>query len=431
MKICVYGMHHQGPVAAACLAEQKIRTIAVDDDPAVINGLSAGKAPLFEPGLDELITSGLKAGSLSFSSNVAEAVGDADLLWIAFDTPVDDQDRADVDFVKQRIRRCFPVLKDGAIVLVTAQLPIGSMRELEAAFSSEHRAREVHFASAPENLRLGKALETFRRADRLVVGVRDEQARRALEPLLSRFTANLIWVSIESAEMSKHATNAFLAASVTLANEIATLCERTGADAVEVERALRAEPRIGKSAYVRAGSAFAGGTLARDVVYLQRIATDYACSVPLLDSVLVSNDHHRLWAGRQLEKRLAPLEGKTVGILGLAYKPGTSSLRRSAAVELCRNLRLHGALVRAFDPKVLTLPDDLAGCLVLAGSAADAATGAHALVIATEWPEFREIDAATIASRMTGNLVLDSGRFLESLLGAESRLNYVTVGRPL
>ena len=430
MKVCVYGLNHQGPVTAACLAEQKIRTVAVDDDTDVVERLAAGKAPLFEPGLDALISAGLDSGMLSFGSNIAAAVADADLLWIAFDTPVDDEYHADFEFVKQRVRGCFPHLKDGAILLVTAQLPIGSMRELESGFASQCGARKVHFASAPENLRLGKALETFRHADRIVVGVRSDEARHALEPLLSKFTANLIWISIESAEMAKHATNAFLGASVTLVNEIATLCERTGADAREVEQALRAEPRIGKLAYVRPGGAFAGGTLARDIVYLRQLAVDKGCQVPLLDSVLPSNDQHRLWAMRQLARRFGVLSGKNICILGLAYKPGTDSLRRSVGVEFCRTFSTQGANVTAFDPKVRSLPEYLSA-VRLFPSALEAARGSDALIVATEWPDFRKIDAGAIVSSMTGRLVLDQSRYLEGIFAGDKRVDYVTVGRPL
>lgn len=430
MRVCVYGMYHQGSVTAACLAELGVKTVGVDDDAAVVEALKKGKAPLFEPGLDKLLKAGLDSGVLEFTTDRDAAVRTADLVWIAFDTPVDESDEADIEFVKNRVKACYPHLRDDAIVLITAQLPIGSAKELESAYEASGMGRKVHFASAPENLRLGKALETFRHADRLVVGIRDEYTQRALEPLLRRLTDNLIWVSVESAEMTKHATNAFLAASVTLANEIATLCERSGADAREVELGLRAEPRIGKQAYIRPGPAFGGGTLARDVVYLSRLATRTHCSVPVLETLLKSNEQHRLWAVRQLELRLGALTTKTAGILGLAYKPGTDSTRRSVALELCRTLSSRGMRVQAFDPKVTRLPSGLDAVSIMA-SAADAARGADALIVATEWPEFQQLDVAATVDRMAGALILDQGRFLEKLFATEPRVTYVTVGKPL
>ena len=429
LRICVYGMQHQGPVTAACLAELGICTVGVDDDRTVIEQLAAGAAPMFEPGLDGLIRTGLDSGLLSFTSNLAAEVEGAQLLWIAFDTPVDDDDHADIDYVKSRIRNCFPYLQPGVTVLITAQLPIGSTRELALEFAERTPAYRVHFACAPENLRLGKAVEAFRCADRIVVGTRSSEARQVLEPVLSRLTDNLLWVSPESAEMAKHATNAFLATSVTLVNEIAALCERSGADAFEVEAALRADPRIGKSAYVRPGAAFAGGTLARDIIYLRQLATAHGPAVPLLASILSSNRQHRTWPLHQLDVRLGEVAGKTIAILGLSYKPGTDSLRRSVAIELCEELAKRGATVRAFDPKVRSLPADL-DHVQIAASGLDAARGAHALVVATEWPEFLELTARDIAAQMTGRLVLDPGRFLERVFRGEPGIDYVSIGRP-
>lgn len=430
MKICVYGMHHQGPVTAACLAELGLQVLGIDDDAANVARLAGGRAPLFEPGLDELLAAGLAAGRLSFGTDLAAAASQTQLVWIAFDTPVDDDDRADVEYVKNRVRACFPHLSTGTTVHLSSQLPIGSTGELERSFAAQARGRKVHFACCPENLRLGKSLEAFRRADRLVVGVRCAAARRTLEPVLSRLTSRLIWTSIESAEMTKHATNAFLAASIGLINEIATLCEQTGADAAEVEAGLRAEPRIGPHAYVRPGAPFAGGTLARDILYLQQIAEARGLQSPLLGGVLSSNNAHRLWALRQLRARLGDLRGRTIGVLGLSYKPQTDSVRRSVAVELCRELAGAGARVQAFDPKVTSLPSGLHD-VRLAGSALEAAAGAEALVVATEWPEFRDLDIPALAKVMRGPLVLDQGRFLERSFAAAHALRYVTVGRPL
>jgi UDPglucose 6-dehydrogenase len=180
-----------------------------------------------------------------------------------------------------------------------------------------------------------------------VVGVRDAEAKAILQPLLQPFCANLLWVSVEAAEMTKHVLNAFLATSVTFINEIATLCEQEGVDAAEVERALRSEPRIGQRAYIRPGSGFAGGTLARDVIFLTQVAARHKVSLPLLESIVPSNISHRKWAFRQIERRFRSGRGKCVAVLGLAYTPGTSAIRRSVAIELCRDLLAWGAEVRA------------------------------------------------------------------------------------
>src|SRR5262249_15180449 len=196
---------------------------------------------------------------------------------------------------------------------------------------------------SPENLRLDKAIEAFTKAERIVVGVRDAEAKAILQPLLQPFCANLLWVSVEAAEMTKHALNAFLATSITFINEIATLCEQEGADAAEVERALRSEPRVGQRAYIRPGSGFAGGTLARDVQFLTEVAARHGSSLPLLESIIPSNISHRKWAFRQIERHFRSGHGKRIAVLGLAYTPGTSATRRSVAIELCRALLALGA----------------------------------------------------------------------------------------
>src|SRR5262249_35949348 len=322
----------------------------------------------------------------------------------------------------------FSQLKSGAIVLVSAQLPAGSVASLQRSFDQRNTGRTVSFACSPENLRLGRAIEIFNNPGRIVIGTRDVHARTVLEPLLRKFCNNLIWGSVESAEMIKHAINAFLAVSVTFTNEIATLCERVGASASEVEDGLRSDPRIGRYAYVRAGPAFAGGTLARDVNFLHELAREHGASVPVIESIQASNRAHGQWALGHLRRALQPLAGRTIGILGLAYKPGTNSTRRSAALALIRELTKEGAKVRAYDPAVRELPDDLARVVTLAADAPSVARGAHALVVATEWPEFSKLRADEIADAMDGRIVLDAGRCLPAAFATNPRLSLISVG---
>lgn len=428
MKLGVLGLWHLGTVTAACAAAQGISTVAVDDDAANVVRLNGGAAPLREPGLDELVKQGLSAGTLSFTTDAA-TLRDVDILWVCHDTPVDEDDRADVAHVVDRAQAAFDHLRDGAVVLVSAQLPVGTVARMERAFAATARGRTVGFACSPENLRLGRAIEVFRNPGRIVVGVRDERTRGVLAPLLQRFCTNLIWTSVESAEMAKHALNAFLAVSITFTNEFATICERVGADAGEVELALRSDPRVGEGGYVRAGAAFAGGTLARDIQFLSQLADAHGLATPLIAAVIPSNRAHRDWALGQLRRRLAPLSGRRIAVLGLAYKAGTDSLRRSAALELLRPLITEGAEIRAFDPVVRALPAEFAGTVTLAPDARAALTGAAAAVIATEWPEFRHLSADDFAAAMEGKLVLDAGRCLGAAVFNDARLTVVTVGR--
>jgi UDPglucose 6-dehydrogenase len=428
MKVVVLGLWHLGTVTAACTAAAGVLTVGIDDDARLVAGLADGEPPLFEPGLAELVRAGLDARMLSFTTDQA-TISEADVVWVCHDTPVDDEDRADVKFVTSRVEGIFDHLKEGAVVLVSAQLPVGSIHALEETFAARKTERRVFFASSPENLRLGQAIQVFQNPGRIIVGVRDERTRSVLEPLLRRFCETLIWMSVESAEMVKHALNAFLAVSITFTNEVATICENVGADASEVEAGLRSDPRIGQRAYVKAGPSFAGGTLARDVNFLGSLARGHQLKVPVIDGVLSSNRAHAQWALNQLRRSLQPLKGRTVAVLGLAYKAGTSTLRRSTAIELIRALVKEGVTVQAFDPKVSALPDDLASSVTFAPDALAAARGAHAVVVATEWPEFRSLAADDIAAAMAGYIILDSGRYLATNLGATNQLKLFSVGR--
>jgi UDPglucose 6-dehydrogenase len=429
MNVCVLGLWHLGTVTAACLAAAGHDVIAVDFDPAVVTGLMSGKLPVFEPSLEDLVNAGVRGNRLHFTTDIADAASAADVVWVTYDTPVDDDDRADVEYVVDRIRTLFPHVRDGALVLVSSQIPVGTTRRLEQLFASESRARTVSFGYSPENLRLGNAIDAFMHPDRIIVGVRSPADRETVMSLLRPLTDRIEWMSIESAEMTKHALNAFLATSIAFINEIAAICEQVGADATEVERGLKSDARIGPRAYLSPGGAFAGGTLARDVVFLSQVGDAHNVATHFLHSVKASNDEHRQWAERRLSQLLNGVAGKTVAVWGLTYKPGTDTLRRSSAVELCRWLHEHGATVRAHDPAVKQLPPDVASYLRLADDPLEATTGASALVVATQWPQYREVAAEQVSARMARRLVLDANRFLGETLGRHPDIEYMSVGK--
>jgi UDPglucose 6-dehydrogenase len=414
MKVAVAGLWHLGSVTAACVAKAGIDTIGIDRDRQLVARLNDGEPPLFEPGLAELVQQGRQAGLLSFTTDATSVAG-AEVLWICYDTPVDDDDRADVDAVVGWSESLFPYLRDGAVVLVSAQLPVGTVARLERSFAAVANGRNVDFACSPENLRLGRAIGVFLDPGRIIVGVRNDRVREKLVPLLTQFCQNLMWMNVESAEMVKHALNGYLALSVTFTNELAGIAERIGASAADIERALRSDPRIGPNAYVKAGPAFAGGTLARDVRFLSSIADQQGLKAPLINSIIASNRAHGQWSLDQLRRKLAPLRGKAIAVLGLSYKPGTDAIRRSSSIELLRELLDEGAIVRAYDPAVRKLPSELDTAITLAKDARDAMRNAAAVVVATEWPEFRELSADDFTHRMAGSLILDPAAFLTSI----------------
>ncbi len=420
MNITTLGLWHLGCVTAACCARH-FPTIGLDFDERTVANLRLGKAPLFEPGLDELLAAGLARNRLTFTTDPAAACANADVLWLTSDTPVDENDASDTEPVFENLRRALAHLRAGALVLISAQLPAGSCRSLEAEFPG------FHFACSPENLRLGHAIEAFEKADRVVAGIRSEADRPVIEELFKPFTERILFMRTESAEMVKHALNAFLALSITFINEVARLCEQVGADAREVSAGLKSEPRIGPKAYLGAGGPFAGGTLARDVVTLNRLAAEHGETVAILPAILRANDFHRGWAFRRLRARLGDVRGRTIAILGLTYTPGTDTLRRSAAVELCQELLAAGAAVTAFDPAVRELPAGLAG-VRLAPGLDEALAGADAAVVCTEWPSFREAPWAALAPTMRGAVFVDPSGFLEKELKRVPGVEHYRVG---
>jgi UDPglucose 6-dehydrogenase len=270
----------------------------------------------------------------------------------------------------------------------------------------------------------------FRNPERIVVGTRAAGEHPRLRQLLEPFSRNLVWMSNESAEMTKHALNSFLANSIAFANEIGALCEENGADSKAVEIGLKTDRRIGPYAYLGAGGPFAGGTLGRDLSFLIDSAEQAGIPIPLLESIRRSNDFHKNWPRRKLESVLGTLPGRSVAVLGLTYKPGTDTLRRSVAVELCHWLWDRQVCVNAFDPAVRQLPEDLNRRITLCHSASEALQGCDAAVIATEWPEFRELAAQDLIQQMKTPVVLDANRFLEKTLAGTSALVYIAVGMP-
>lgn len=408
MRVCVLGLGHLGVITAAGLAAvgHEVVGLGTPDEAAL---LTRGEAPVVEPGLDALL-----AGP-RWSADQSAALAGADVLWLALDTPVDDDDRADVEAVLERFAEAAPHAAAGSLVVVSSQLPVGTVARLEATWPA------LAFACVPENLRLGAAVRSFLEPERIVVGVRGEAQRDRLSALLTPLSNCLEWMSVESAELVKHALNAFLATSIAFTNEIAAVCQLAGGDAKEVERGLRSDPRVGPRAYVAPGPPFAGGTLARDVRYL----IDCRPVSVLLPAVLASNDAHKTWVRDTVAAAVGELTRRTVAVWGLSYKPESDSVRRSESVALCAWLAGHGALVRAHDPAVRKVPGLTA---TLCETPLDAAAGAHALVVATEWREYREVGPDEVVGRMIEPLVVDPGRFLADTLGRDRRIRYLAVG---
>lgn len=428
MKVCVFGLWHLGSTTAGCLAHVGHDVVGLDLDASVVSDLQNGRAPLLEPNLDELIESGISTGKLRFTSVLQDALSEAEVIWVTIDTPVDEDDDADIDAVFNDIKLLLKFIPRNTLILVSSQIPVGSTRNFENMARNIIPEKEIKFAYSPENLRLGKAIEVFLDPDRIIVGVRDEKSQATLHKLLTPITDRIEWMSVESAEMTKHAINSFLATSITFTNELASICELVGADAKEVERGLKTERRIGGQAYVSPGAAFAGGTLARDVAFLNSAAKDNKLPTPLLSSIRVSNDMHKNWHQRKLRHIFGEsLSQLNVAIWGLTYKSGTSTLRRSLAVELCDWLLVETARLNVFDPAVKIFPDRWQGKISFSSNALDAVADAKVLVICTEWPEFRSAASQLEDFASEKLIIIDANRFLWSEVRS-MHFEYFSVG---
>ena len=428
--MCVLGLWHLGTVTAAGLASLGLQVVGADPDNEVVQNLMSGVLPVAEPGLVELTKTNVDEGRLAFTSDVVAAVASSEVIWITFDTPVNDDDEADVEAVVRETRSIFPALRDGAVVIVSSQMPVGSVRRLQEEFSVAVPDRHVEFLCIPENLRLGQAVDRFLHPDRLIVGVPSEAARVKVAVLLEPLFTEIVFMGVESAEVTKHAINAFLATSVAFANEIAAVCALSGATPSEVELGLKTDERIGSRAYLRAGEGFAGGTLARDLNFLVRRAADAERDLTLIQAVLDSNTNHLHWPIKLLDDLDSSgqfhFANARIAVLGLTYKADTNTLRRSTALGFCRELILRGAEVVVFEPSQLS-EGALDGLRVeRVPTALAAIKGCAATLVMSPEREIQAMSPADFDTTGTSTpLIIDYGRFLSDEFSSHDGVRYV------
>jgi len=428
--VSVIGIWHLGAVNAVGFAEKGYRVIGVDLDAARARKLQKGVPPLYEPGLEELTKKHLRKKTLSFTADAAAAVAEADYVVIAYDSPVNERDEVDISPVAEAARLAAPHLRPGTPLVITSQLPLGSSERIEADTRAANPGWRSGVVYTPENLRLGAAIARFLEPDMLVLGSNDARAAAAAQALYKPFKTEKLAMDLRSAEMVKHALNAFLATSITFINEIANLSDRLGADAVAVGRALKLDKRIGKSALMMPGLGFSGGTLARDVTQLRKFAGELGYHAKLLDAIVDVNEGTFDEIIVRLQRKLGSLAGKRVGVLGLTYKPGTSTVRRSPALKIMDKLAAAGAACAGYDPKASA--EELAevgSAFTRAKSVRELATGADALVLVTEWPQFRELPFASLAKLMNRPLLVDSKNYLDPATLTAAGIDYQGFGR--
>jgi len=405
-KIAVIGTGYVGLTTSIGLASLGHQVIGYDLDPAKVEMLQAGKLPIHEPGLGEILTAGIKSGNLQTTSVLSEAVSEADFVFTCVPTPQDEDGSADLSYVISASAAMKDFLKPGAVVVTKSTVPVGSAQVVEDAIGRS----DVEVASNPEFLREGAAVHDFNHPDRIVVGARFNEVAQKVMDLYSKIDCPKILTSQATAELIKYASNSFLAIKLSYVNDIAALCEAVGADSHEVLHGMGLDTRIGNR-FLEPGPGWGGSCFPKDTKALESIANSYGVDMPLITSAIASNESaHKRVADRVADALGGSLSGKIIAVLGLTFKANTDDTRESPAIAVIEHLVQGGAKVVAYDPMVTKY--ELAG-MSLADSALASASGSDALVVLTEWPEFRTIDSAEILKVMTGNIVVDTRRVLD------------------
>ena len=430
MNIGILGLWHQGIVGSACLAAAGHRVVGSDRRQDTVKALTAGSSPIYEPGLDGLLGEGLATGRLSFTTDLSLAVKEADVVLVMHDTPVDDQDVSDLSGVLADIDAIAPALQQTVTLIVTAQVVVGTCDVIRERLLAARPKLDLAIAYIPENLRLGQAVERFQNPPLPVIGTSDDRAFSVAKTLFGG--PDVAWekVNVRTGEMVKHALNGFLATCVTFANEVGNLCDEVGADGHRLAQVLRMEPRVGAKAMLFPGLGFSGGTLARDVQTLRGLGDRWNLETPFLDGLWVANQRQNELVVRKLTEAFGgTLTGHTIAILGMTYKPNTSTLRRSAAVEVAKALIAAGAKVRATDPKAAEDAVNAEVDVTFLSNPYEAASRAEALVLMTPWEEYRKLDPARLSPVMRGNVILDTANLWKPESWETSGFKYMDIGR--
>ncbi|OUV97693.1 MAG: hypothetical protein CBD02_02725 [Candidatus Pelagibacter sp. TMED142] len=427
MNICILGLWHLGCVVSACVASKGHRVVGIDTNPEIIKNLNQGKAPIYEPYLDKLIKKRLKSGNLTFTDNKKKAEK-ADILWVTFDTPLNEMDNANDTNIKKEVIKIMPYLKRNTIILFSSQLPVGSIKRIKSLSEKRFPHKKFKFACTPENLRLGNALKIFLNPDRVVIGIYDKNTKNILKNFFKTITNKIEWMKIESAEMTKHAINTFLATSIVFSNEVASICEKVGADYSEVEKGLKSDQRIGKKAYLSAGKPIAGGTLLRDVNFLNIKKNKTKLKLPLLSSIILSNNNHKNWISNKILENFSNISNISITIWGLTYKPHTDSLRRSLSIDLCKWLIKNGAKINVYDPIVKKLPIYLNNKVKMFNQPLESIKNSDILVIGTYSPKFNKIVKKIHLISKKKLIIIDPNNDLK-IKTLKSSLRYITFGK--
>src|SRR5437588_1477903 len=427
--VAVIGTGYVGLTTAVCLSELGHRVSGVDIDEEKIAALQDGKATIYEPGLDDLLPKNLKSGRLKFTTDYNQAIPGAEFVFIAVGTPPRRRGEADLVFVKQAAKSLAAAMKSTVTIVNKSTVPIGT-GDIVSRIVSENLQTEIPFTvvSNPEFLREGSAVYDFMHPDRLVFGSHDASAAQAVAELYNTLKARILITDLYTAEMIKYASNAFLATRISFINEIARICERVDADVKVVSEGMGLDRRIGPL-FLDAGIGYGGSCFSTDVKALARMAETLGYHPELLDAVMEINVDQRTLFVEKLREVLGGLRDQVIAILGLAYKPNTDDVREAPAIDVIQSLQQKGARVRAYDPKAMPVLKRLMNGIHYATDAYDAAAGADALLLVTEWDEFRTLDMERVKRLMRRPVVVDGRNLYDPKTMRELGFVYRGVGR--
>jgi UDPglucose 6-dehydrogenase len=432
MRVTMIGAGYVGLVSGACFADFGHHVTCIDKDAQKVAALNRGEIPIFEPGLADLVEANVRQERLRFAVDTA-SVGSAEAVFIAVGTPSRRGDgHADLSFVYDAVREIAPLLSAAAVVITKSTVPVGTGDEIERILREMRRDADIQVVSNPEFLREGAAIQDFKHPDRIVVGTDDARARAVVAELYRPLYLNalpIFYVNRRTAELIKYAANAFLATKITFINEVADLCEQVGADVNEVARGMGLDNRIGGK-FLHAGPGFGGSCFPKDTTALLKTAQDHGVALRIVEAVASVNDQRKRAMARKVVAALdGSVRGKTVAVLGLTFKPNTDDTRDSPAIPLITALQDQGATVRAYDPAGMEqAKPQLPGVQYCSGAYA-AAEGAHAIVIATEWEQFRALDLNRLKTVMAQPVIVDLRNIYRADEMKRAKFRYVAVGR--
>jgi UDPglucose 6-dehydrogenase len=433
MRIVMIGSGYVGLVSGACFADFGHDVVCVDKDAGKIDSLKAGRMPIYEPGLEQLVTGNVAAGRLSFTTDLTASVAGADAIFIGVGTPSRRGDgHADLSYVYAATREIAAAVTGPTVVVTKSTVPVGTGDEVERILREARPEIDVAVVSNPEFLREGAAIGDFKRPDRVVIGTDDERAREVMREVYRPLYINdnpILFTSRRTSELTKYAANAFLATKITFINEIADLCEAVGADVQDVSRGIGLDNRIGRK-FLHAGPGYGGSCFPKDTLALLKTAEDFESPVHIVEAVVKVNEARKRAMGRKVLAALGgEARGRTVALLGLTFKPNTDDMRDAPSVAIATALADAGVTVRAHDPEGTEQAKALMPDLTYCADPYEAATGADAVVIVTEWDAFRAIDLKRLKAAMAGDVLVDLRNIYRREAAAAAGFAYTAVGR--